>query len=170
MTLRFEYYNKQDTKGGYVECRITEAKAKFVAWSDILRIEGTVIHEQRFRKVIKWSNRITASVGSKYDFRGIIAVVFCNGERETTTGIDSAINDINKGISTLLSRKRGPEDRSDIRMVSPCFHIDLADGVDHNNGTGTASCNCSNEFITCLPCTQIVPVPLVAIDGNIPFA
>ena len=55
-------------------------------------------------------------------------------------------------------------------MVDPRFHIDLSGGMhdDYHIGRGVRSGQ--NNFGTVMPRLIVVPIPIIPLDRNIPFA
>src|SRR5271154_5109187 len=55
-------------------------------------------------------------------------------------------------------------------MICPFLHINLSDRVDNHDGIGTVPSDSLDELIAILPCRQVIPISLIAVDGDVSLA
>ena len=137
--------------------------AKFVPRLDVLLVKVTVVDVEAFRVVDLGSG----GVRRVHDIGWVVAALLGDGEGKTTGRIDVTVKNVDKAVAALRAGHASPNDGGDVFIVDPLLNVELARGVNNNDGVRVDSGNLLDELVTVVPCSQVVAVTGVVVDGDV---
>lgn len=125
-----------------------------------------VVNEETFREIFLRDR----TVGLVHDVGAIVFAGLTHSKWELAGWVNSAVKDVNEGISGLLAGKTSKEDSRDVWVVDERLDNDRAGCMNNDDGVVAVGGDVSNKGFAVVPEGEIATVALIAINGDVALA
>jgi hypothetical protein len=99
----------------------------------------------------------------------VVSLGLANGVGQLSARRGVSEEDIGESVAALLSGKAGPDNRDHVRLSKNGLKKNRTNTVDDHDGGPVCPRNCLDESIAVVPWIEIVAVPDVVFDGDVPI-